>query len=235
MIVYIFRYAANIIIMIPWLTFAIIIGIFHKEAGYMVALSWNRFFLGFSGIKVLTQNENDPSESLSGCVFTLLAQTSLLDGPVGVCAIPRPCRGIVNIEYALIPFFGWAIWVFSYVIVRQWPWQSKKALSRVDEFLRNGGNLWMSIEGRRSRNGLLAPYKKGPAVIAIRSKAKIVPVIIEGTKECSGYRGWHDNERVFTVRLLPAIATEGMTYDDRNDLVNRLVDLAKKELGEKLI
>ena len=219
--------------MIPWLTCAMVIGIFHKEAGYEVALSWNRFFLEFSGIKVLTQNENDPSESLSGCVFTLLAQTSLLDGPVGVCAIPRPCKGIANIEYALIPFFGWAIWVFSYVIVRQWPWQSKIALSKVDKFLRDGGNLWMSIEGRRSKDGSLSPYKKGPAVIAIRSEAKIVPVIIEGTRECSGYRKLCNKEKVVTVRLLPAIATEGMTYDDREDLVSQLAHIAEEEFAEK--
>jgi 1-acyl-sn-glycerol-3-phosphate acyltransferase len=220
--------------MVPWLTCAIIIGIFHKEAGYAIALSWNRFFLKLSGIKVLRQNENNPSENLSGCVFTLLAQTSLIDGPVGICAIPRPCRGIVNIEYALIPFFGWAVWVFSYVLVRQWSWQSKKALSKVDEFLRNGGNLWISIEGKRSKDGSISPYKKGPAVVAIRSQAKIVPVIIEGTRECSGYGKWPSKQRVVRVRLLPAIATEGMTYDDRDELVRRLAHIAEKEFGKKL-
>jgi 1-acyl-sn-glycerol-3-phosphate acyltransferase len=231
MIVYIFRSLANILIMIPWLTCAIIIGIFHQEAGYLVAFSWDRFFLNFSGIKVLIQNENNPSENLSGCVYTLLSQTSLLDGPVGICAIPRPCRAITNIEYALIPIFGWAVWVFSYVLIRQWSWQSKMALSRVDDFLRNGGNLWVSIEGKRSKNGSLSPYKKGPAVLAIRSEAKIVPVIIEGARECLGYGKWRINEGVVTVRLLPAIATEGMNYDDRDDLVGRLARIAEKELG----
>ena len=235
MLVYIFRSLANILIMIPWLTCAIIIGIFHKETGYMVALSWARFFLKFSGIKVQVQNENDPSKNLSGSLFTLLAQTSLLDGPVGVCAIPRPCRGIVNVEYTLIPFFGWAIGVFSYVLFRQWSWQSKIALSKVDKFLRNGGNLWVSIEGKRSKNGSISPYKKGPAVVAIRSQAKIVPVIIEGTRECLGYGKWRIHEGDVTVRLLPAIATEGMTYDDREKLVRRLAHIAEKELGKNWI
>ena len=221
--------------MIPWLTCAIIVAIFHKEAGYLVAMSWNRFFLKLSGIRVLIQNENNPSENLSGCVYTLLAQTSLLDGPVGICAIPRPCRGIINIEYAMIPFFGWAVWVFSYVVIRQWSWQSKMALSRVDDFLRNGGNLWISIEGKRSRNGSLSPYKKGPAVLAIRSEAKIVPVIIEGTRGCLGYGKWRTGDRIVTVRLQPAIETEGMTYDDRDDIVGRLAHIAEKELGKNLI
>ena len=36
---------------------------------------------------------------------------------------------------------------------------------------------------------------------------------------------------IVTVRLLPAIATEGMTYDDRDSLVNRLTIIAEKEIG----
>ena len=217
--------------MIPWLTCAIAIGIFHKEAGYEVALSWNRFFLRFSGIEVLIQNDNDSSEGLSGCVFTLLAQKSLLDGHVGVLAIPRPCRGIVNLEYAMIPVFGWGLWVFCYVLIRQWSWQSKRALSKVDKFLKAGGNLWMSIEGKRSKNGNISPYKKGPVVLAIQSQARIIPVIIEGTNECLGYGQWQINEGIVTVRLLPAIATKGMTYDDRDDVVRRLATIAEKEIG----
>jgi len=217
--------------MVPWITCGIFVGLFHKEAGCGILFSWNRFFLRFSGIEVLIQNDNDSSEVLSGCVFTLLAQKSLLDGHVGIFAIPRPCRGIVNFEYAMIPFFGWGMWVFCYILIRQWSWQSKRALSNVDKFLRAGGNLWVSIEGKRSKNGKISPYKKGPAVLAIQSQAKIIPVIIEGTRECLGYRQWHINEGIVTVRLLPAIATEGMTYDDRNDLVNRLAHIAGKELG----
>lgn len=93
----------------------------------------------------------------------------------------------------------------------------------------------ISIEGKRSKNGSISPYKKGPAVLAIRSKAKIVPVIIEGTRECFGYGKWFKDERVVTVRLLPAIETEGMTYDDRDELVGRLAHIAERELGKKSI
>jgi 1-acyl-sn-glycerol-3-phosphate acyltransferase len=225
------RSLANILIMIPWLTCGILIGILNKETGSTVIFSWVLFFLQFSGIKVRVENENSPSENLSGCVFTLLAQTSLLDGPVCVNAVPRPYRGIVNLEYALIPFFGWATWVFSYIVVRQWPWQSKNTLAKVDKFLRSGGNLWVSIEGRRSKNGTLSTYKKGPVVVAIRSQAKIVPVIIDGTKECLGHGQWHIRKGVVSVRMLHAIPTDGMTYDDRDALVEHLASLARRELN----
>jgi len=231
MAVYIIRSLANIIIMVPWITCGIIIGIIHKEAGCGIIFSWNRFFLKFSGIEVRIQNDNEPSEILSGCVFTLLGQTSLLDGHVGVCAIPRPCRGIVNLEYAMIPIFGWGMWVFCYILIRQWSWQSKRVLSKVDKFLKIGGNLWVSIEGRRSKNGTRSPYKKGPVVMAIKSQAKIIPVIINGTRECLGYGQWRIREGVVTVRLLNAISTKGMTYEDREGLVRQLSYIAEKEFS----
>jgi 1-acyl-sn-glycerol-3-phosphate acyltransferase len=167
---------------------------------------------------------------MSGCVFTLLSQNSLLDGPVGISVIPKPCRGIVNLEYAIIPFFGWAMWVFCWVIIRQWPKQAKKALAKVETFLRDGGNVWMSIEGKRSKDGSLSKFKRGPAVMAIRAQAKIVPVIIQGTKECLGYGMWRIRSGKVIIRFLEAIHTKNITYEDRNVLVERLFAIAEREV-----
>ena len=183
------RSVIHFFVMVPWLSFGIIIGLFNNEAGANIVFSWIRFFLRMYGIDVCVQNDNDSTEHLAGCVFTLLDQNSLLDGPVGICAIPRPCRGIVNLEYAIIPFFGWAMWIFCWVLIHQWPSQAKKTLSKVEAFLRNGRNIWMSIEGKRSKDGSLSQFKKGPVVMAIRAQAKIVPVIIYGTKKVLIFRG----------------------------------------------
>ena len=69
--------------------------------------------------------------------------------------------------------------------------------------------------------------------MAIQSQAKIIPVIINGTSECLGYGQWRIREGVVTVRLLNAISTKGMTYDDREGLVSQLAHIAEKELAEK--
>lgn len=231
LITYLLCSAVNVLVLVPWLSFGIMVGLVNNEAGVNIIFSWVRFFLRLYGIDVCVQNDNDSMEHLTGCVFTLLDQDSLLDGPVGICAIPRPCRGIVNLEYALIPFFGWAMWIFCWVIIRQWPSQAKKTLQKVDTFLKNGGSLWMSIEGRRSKNGSLSPFKKGPVVLAIRAQAKIVPVIIFGTKKCLGYGEWRIHPGRVVVRLLEAIPTIGMKYEDRDVLVNQLFALAKHEVA----
>lgn len=223
------RSIIHFLVMVPWLSFAILIGLFNNEAGVSLIFSWVQFFLRMYGIEVYVKNDNDSSENLSGCVFTLLNQNSLLDGPVGICAIPRPCKGIVNLEYAMIPFFGWCMWIFCWVIIRQWPSQAKKTLAKAVSYLQNGGNLWMSIEGRRSKNGSLSQFKKGPVVMAIRAQAKIVPVIINGTKEVLGYGNYRIQSGKVVVRLLKMIYTNGVKYEDRDVLLNELVALSERE------
>ena len=228
------RSAIHFLVMVPWLSLGIIIGLFNNEVGVNIIFSWVRFFLRMYDIDICVENDNDSTEHFTGCVFTLLDQNSLLDGPVGICAIPVPCMGIVNLEYAIIPFFGWAMWIFCWVIIRQWPSQAKRTLAKAEAFLQNDGNLWMSIEGKRSKNGSLSQFKKGPVVMAINAQAKIVPIIIYGTKECLGYGKWRIRPGRVIVRLLEAIPTIGMKYEDRDKLVNQLFNLAEREVVVRL-
>ena len=88
----------------------------------------------------------------------------------------------------------------------------------------------MSIEGRRSTNGSLSQFKKGPVVMAIRAQAKIVPVIINGTKEVLGYGNYKIQSGKVVVRLLKMIHTKGVRYEDRVVLLNQLVALSEREL-----
>jgi 1-acyl-sn-glycerol-3-phosphate acyltransferase len=66
------------------------------------------------------------------------------------------------------------------VIIRHLPNQAKKKFKKAESFLRKGGLVYLSIEGKRSFDGSLSPYKKGPALLAIQANAKIFPVIILG-------------------------------------------------------
>ena len=226
---YLLRLLINLLVMVPCLACGNVVGLVNREAGVSVLFWWVRFFLRLFGVAVTVRNENDSGEPLTGCIFTLLDQTSLLDGPVGVTVIPRPCKGVVNLEYALIPIFGWSMWVFCWVIIRQWPAQARKSLSKAESFLQDGGNLWMSIEGKRSKDGSISPFKKGPVVLAIRAQAKIVPIIITGTHESLGYGKWRIQPGRVVVRLLKAIPTSGLTYNDRNRLVDQLAAIAERE------
>src|SRR5512134_2469275 len=216
-------------LMLPWYSTAMLVGLIHRETGFCIGLSYIRFLHRLYGLRMRVENEN--KEPLHGCVYILLNQTSLLDGPVGAPAIPRPWRVITNIEYAMIPVFGWGMAIWGHVIVRQWPSQAKKTIEKVTRFLARGGNVWMSIEGRRSKDGLLSPYKKGPVVLAIHAKADIVPVVHLGVRECMPYGEWKIRPGNVTVRFLRSISTRELQYEDRTRLIEKLRDLAERELG----
>jgi 1-acyl-sn-glycerol-3-phosphate acyltransferase len=207
-----------------------IVGMIDQDRGLRILIGWNRFFLKLFQIKISFENENQATYTTNGCIFILLNQTSLLDGPIEAMMMPLPWRAIVNIEYALIPIFGWAMWIFFWVIIRQWPRQARKTLQKVESYLQEGGNLLMSIEGRRSKDGLLSPYKKGPIVLAIEAKAKIVPVIHYGVQDCLPYGKLYVRPGNIKVKYFKVITTEGMQYEDRDKLVNKLRTIAKKEL-----
>ncbi len=226
---YLARSLIAVVLMFFWYSTGMIVGLIHRETGFSIALGYVRFLHRLYGLRVVVENEN--KEPLHGCVFILLNQTSLLDGLIGAPAIVRPWRVITNIEYAMIPVFGWGMAIWGHVIIRQWPSQAKKTIERVRRFLVRGGNVWISIEGKRSKDGKLSPYKKGPAVLAIGAKADVVPVVYFGVRDCMPYGEWKIHPGNVTVRFLRSISTRDLQYDDRTRLVENLRDLAERELG----
>ena len=233
LISYLIRCAIAALSLVPWYLPGILVGLVNQRNGLRILISWNRFFLRLFRIEISVHNDNHTKVSLNGCVFILLNQTSLLDPTIGGLSIPLPWRGIVNIEFTLIPFFGWAMWIFCWLIIRQWPKQAKRAVQQVKPFLQSGGNLWISIEGRRSKNGSLSPYKKGPVILAIQAQAKIVPVIIHGTGNCLSHGKWRISPGKVTTRFLELIPTANMKYEDRDKLINILRTHAGKELCQQ--
>jgi 1-acyl-sn-glycerol-3-phosphate acyltransferase len=223
---FIVRLLVALVLTVPWCSAAILVGLVHREAGFSVGVTYLRFLQALFGIRVRVENENP--EPLLGCVFVLLNQTSLLDGPVLAPAIPRPLRWITNLEYALIPLYGWTVALWGYVVVRQWPSQAKKTVAKAARFLKDGGNVMVSVEGRRSKDGLLSPYKKGPVVLAIEAKADIVPVVHLGVRDCMPHGAWRIRPGDVTVRFLRSIPTRDARYDDRTQLVEALRCLGER-------
>jgi 1-acyl-sn-glycerol-3-phosphate acyltransferase len=179
-------------------------------------------------VKVADQNEG---RTLSRpCVYVALNQSTLLDSAVWLHAIPVPTWNVMNFEFALFPFFGWAVATTgSVVVVRQWHGQAMRAMQRARRLLAEGKSIGISIEGRRTGSGTLAPYKKGPVVLAIDAQVSLVPVVLH--KPVAPGPSWRvcAGEAKFT--LLEAIPTEGLTRDDRHRMVARLRAIAERELG----
>jgi len=88
-------------------------------------------------------------------------------------------------------------------------------------------------EGTRSRDGSMLPFKKGPFVAAIHLGVPVVPVVCKGTREVMP-KGKHLSIIPGEVEIvvLEPIATNGMTYDDRDRLRELVRSRIAAELGQ---
>ncbi len=60
-------------------------------------------------------------------------------------------------------------------------------------------------EGRRSKDGRLQAFKRGPFYLAEETGAPIVPVVITGTERMMQKGSWAVTPGVARVRMLPAV------------------------------
>lgn len=184
------------------------------------------------GLEVVLDDRNHGAYDDPPYVIVHLNQTSLIENFLHAWSAPIPYRIIVNIEFLLLPIFGWAnLGLGSRVVVRQRPKQAKRVIRRAIDDLRRGESYLIAIEGRRSPDGALQPYKKGAAVMAIEAQATILPYMTIGAHERLPVGEWRVRPGRVDAILLEAIPTRGLTYDDRDALLARLRALAERELA----
>jgi len=69
------------------------------------------------------------------------------------------------------------------VVIRQNKKQAKSAINHaIKRMIEDKASIIISIEGKRSKDGSLSPYKRGPVLIAIQTGATIIPVFMKGLK-----------------------------------------------------
>ncbi len=216
---------------------ALAVAPFDNAASWRLSAVASRAILADFGIEPRVEDRSGLTEedvARGGHLYVHLDQQTLLSTCLYSLVLSGPCSLVVNIEFAFFPVAGWLSMLQGAVpIVRQRPEQAKRALASVVRRLREGENFGISIEGRRSPDGRLSPYKKGPVVLAIEAGATIVPFMTHGE-----YRLWPRGARwprpgVIELVAYPPIPTRGLTYADRDDVVRSLRELAERERRER--
>ena len=204
-----------------------------RSAAYRLSQQWSRVQLRIFGIDVDVACEGTLDEN-RGYVFAQLNQASLIEWFLSPVVMPRPVRSVINLEFALFPFVGqMAVALGATVIVRQWPWQAKRALERAVRHLERGDSIVISFEGRRSPDGRLARYRKGPVVLALDAQVALVPFYLVGAREILPYGAWAPRSGRVRAVFLPPIPVAGLGYKDRDALLERVRDAAEASLGER--
>lgn len=139
---------------------------------------------------------------------------SMFDIPAVFLNAPTMPMFIAKKELSMFPFLKQWMSVLDCVFVdRKKKNGSRSSLHDAIEMVKSGRSLVIFPEGTRSKNGQMAEFKGGAMKIAMESRAKVVPVLIEGSRARLEETGNITKGTVY-VTFLPPIVTEGLEKED---------------------
>jgi 1-acyl-sn-glycerol-3-phosphate acyltransferase len=148
---------------------------------------------------------------------------SNVDPPVLFEALHRQLHVLYKAELHKFPIMGTVFDVGGFVAVERG--DREKAMGAIAEgarSIRAGNSFLIFPEGTRSRTGELLPFKKGGFIMAIEAQAPIVPVAIRGGRAAMRKGSPWVRPVHVSVRIGRPIPTEGLTLDDRDELISRV-------------
>jgi 1-acyl-sn-glycerol-3-phosphate acyltransferase len=156
--------------------------------------------------------------------FILVANHQSHFDPVVVFAlVQRHLRFVAKAELFRIPVFGPAMRRTGNLEVdRKGGEHDREVLRSAADAVRDRVSIVFFAEGTRSEDGLLRPFKKGAAALAISAQVPIVPMALSGTKDIlpKGGKLVQGGQQV-AVRVGEPISSAGFTIEQRDALTQR--------------
>jgi len=165
------------IVFIPW---AAITG--DVNPLYNVAQAISRLAFRLAGVRVeVTGLELVPAHT--ACIF-MSNHVSNLDPPALIPRIPGRTSAFLKRSLMKIPVLGFGFKLGEFIPVnrdgRVESAQENIAVAR--SVMAKGLHITVFVEGTRSRDGRMLPFKKGPFYLAKETGAPCIPVSIHGTE-----------------------------------------------------
>ena len=168
-------------------------------------------------VRILGLDKIDPARSY---IF-MSNHISNLDPPITLPLIPRRTSVMVKKELFSYPLLGKVMRIGSLVPVDRG--NRDAGIAAVREALKvieQGINMTIYVEGKRSFDGRLLPFKKGPFYLAYASKVPVVPITISGTQEVMPKARFAIQPGTVTVHFHEPI--EPAEFGDRDCLMARV-------------
>jgi 1-acyl-sn-glycerol-3-phosphate acyltransferase len=140
--------------------------------------AWNGVRLTGVGVETVGLDRLDAA----GTYIFMSNHVSNLDPPILIPLIPRRTSVMVKKELFTYPILGRAMRMGSLVPVDRGNRDAGiEAVKAAKEVIGQGLNMTIYVEGKRSFDGKLLPFKKGPFYLAMECGVPVVPVTIVGT------------------------------------------------------
>lgn len=191
--------------------------------------AWNGVRLAGVRVETLGLEQIDPSRTY---IF-MSNHISNLDPPIITPLIPGRTSVMVKKELMSYPILGRAMKMGSFVPVdrgnREAGIEAVKAAKKV---VRQGLNITIYVEGKRSFDGKLLPFKKGPFYLAMECGVPVVPITITGTQTLMPKGRFAITPGTATVKFHPAI--EPKDFGSRECLMEKVRAVIESGLPKDL-
>src|SRR6266581_944144 len=218
----------TILMLIFWALAAPVVAIIGFPASYImgdVRVLYRLFMWGawggvwITGVRVETVGLDRFDHSRSYIFMT--NHISNLDPPIQIPLIPKRTSVMVKKELFKVPILGRAMRMGSLVPVdrgnRDAGIEAVKAAKAVVE---KGLPMTIYVEGKRSFDGKLLPFKKGPFYLAMECGVPVVPVTIVGTHDLMPKARFQISPGTVKVIFHAPIAPS--EFGDRDNLMERV-------------
>jgi 1-acyl-sn-glycerol-3-phosphate acyltransferase len=135
-----------------------------------------------AGIRVRMEGwERVPADR--ACIF-MANHVSNLDPPALISWMPEHTAAFSKRSVMKIPVFGYCLKLGQFIPVDRSgdAASAKLSVAAAQRILDKGTHITTFVEGTRSRDGRLLPFKKGPFYLAMQTGAPCIPVSIYGTE-----------------------------------------------------
>lgn len=140
---------------------------------------------------------------------------SLADIPL-ISNLPWEMKWMGKAELFAIPVIGWMMQLAGDIAVnRQSARSGALALIKAQRYLEQKCSVIIFPEGTRTLDGRVRQFSDGAFHLAIRAKAPILPLVIEGSRDCIPKNSWQFGKpsEIF-LKVLPPVETSSMSIED---------------------
>ena len=165
------------VLFIPWTWITGNVLPLYNATQFMVRTGYR-----LAGIRVeVTGRERVPANT--ACIF-MANHVSNLDPPALIPRIPGRTSAFMKRSLMNLPVLGTAFKQGEFIAVDRTgnKESAEQSIAEAERLLNKGVHITTFVEGTRSRDGRLLPFKKGPFYLAMQTGAPCIPVSIYGTE-----------------------------------------------------
>lgn len=187
---------------------------FNRQIPLVIARTiWSPVLLWLAGAKLEVTGRENINKNLPRPIVVVSNHISFLDIPCICRAIPFNLFWTAKSQIKRMPFFGIYMMATGMIFIdRSNKQKTIISINKAIQLIKNGKNVFIFPEGRRSVDGKTGVFKKGAFLLAVKSGADVVPVAIMDTDKVWAKK----NFRLHPGKIKVAIGTPIPTasYDE---------------------